>query len=351
MKNYKVFSIIMIAAVFAIGFSSCSEDDPAPVPTVRFLADINADNNFQVDITLESTDASTFAWDYGDGNTSTEAASHSHTYEAAGEYTITVEATGDGGTATHSEVMTIVASIEDLIAGIGDGSKTWVLTQTEVDFAGQLGGGPVANDLPLIPEMSLVPSGMLSMFGLGDEYEDEFTFYKDGTFTIDVKNAQALAGLVYGSTTQSITTPSTDPSLLPLCAVQYANIADGTWALNYDDLTVRTFNEFTSATLEDVVFTFGEDGNVGSFTLSSGAYVGFTDLTYPAIPELGIAEPLDNSFYIIKDVTAESMNIAIGICGVPFLDAEGNPVYDQAEAAQPIFMYPTFMLHLTFVPK
>lgn len=351
MKNYKVFSIIMMVFVMAIGLSSCKKDDPAPVPTVRFLADINAENNYIVDITLDATDAKTFAWDYGDGNTSTEAASHSYTYEAAGEYTITVEATGDGGAATHSETVTIVASIEDLIAGIGDGGKTWVLTQTEADFAGQLGAGPVANDLPLIPEMSLVPSGMLNMFGLGAEYTDEFTFYKDGSFTIDVKNAQALAGMVYGNTTNSITTPSSDPNLLPLCAVQYANVADGTWALNYDDLTVKTFNEFASATMEDIVFTFGGDGNVGSFSLSPGAYLGFTDLTYPAIPELGIAEPMDNSFYIIKDVTAESMNIAIGICGVPFLDAEGNPVYDQAEAAQPIFMYPTFMLHLTFVPK
>lgn len=335
----------------AIGLSSCKKDDPASVPTVRFLANVNADNNFQVDITLEATDASSFEWNYGDGNVSIEAASHSYTYDAAGEYTITVKATGDGGTADHSEAVTIVASIEDLIAGIGDGGKTWVLTQSEADFAGQLGGGPVANDLPLIPDMSLVPSGMLDMFGLGAEYTDEFTFYKDGTLKIDIKNSQALAGMVWGETTQTIAVPSSDPGLLPLCAAYYGNVDDGTWALNYDDLTVTAFNEFTSAAMEDVVFTFGEDSNVGSFTLSPGAYLAFIDLAYPAIPEAGLANPVDNSFYIIKDVTAESMNIAIGMNGVPFLDADGNPAYDPADAAQPIFMYPTLMLHLTFVPK
>ena len=116
MKNYKVFSIIIMACVMAISLSSCKKDDPAPVPTVRFLTDINADNNYQVDITLESTDASSFEWNYGDGNVSIEAASHSYTYDAAGEYTITVKATGDGGTADHSETVTIVASIEDPIS-------------------------------------------------------------------------------------------------------------------------------------------------------------------------------------------------------------------------------------------
>jgi len=343
---------MLFAGLLAVSFNSCKEEEePTPEPTVRFLVDVNATDGYTVDITLESTDATTFAWDYGDGNTSAENSSHSYTYEASGDYTITVTATGEGGTATDSESVTIVASFEEIMAGSDNNGKVWVLTQTEASFSGKMGAGPVQNDGYLIPEMSLVPSNMLGIFGLGDEYTDEFTFFKDGTFKVDVKNNQALAGVVYGETTQSIVTMSADPGSLPLCAVTYANIDDGTWALSYDDLTVTAFNEFSSGEVEDVVYTFGEDANVANLQLSTGAYVGLVDLAYPAIPAMGLMDAVDNSFYVIKEISPEAIHVIIGINGVPGLDGEGNAVYDPAEIVTPVFMLPTFTLHLTLVPK
>lgn len=351
MKSYNVFSILMIASMMAVSLSSCEEEEPTPEPTVRFLVDINSEDSYTVDITLEATDATTFEWDYGDGNNSASNMSHSYTYEASGDYTITVNVTGDGGSASASEDVTIVASLEEIIAGVGNDGKTWVLTQSEADFAGKLGAGPVQNDGYLIPEMSLVPTGVMELFGLGEEYSDEFTFFKDGSFKVDVKNNQAIAGIVYGETTQTLVKMSDDPGSLPLCAVSYANVDNGTWALGYDDFTVTAFNEFSTGVVEDIVYTFGDDSNVANLVLSPGAYVGLVDLAYPAIPELGIAEPFDNSFYIIKEINPEAMHVMIGINGVPFLDAEGNPTYTPAEGITPIFMYPTFTLHLTLVPK
>ena len=53
--------------------------------------------------------------------------------------------------------------------------------------------------MALYPEMSLIPDGILTLFGLGDEYTDEFTFYRDGTLAIDMKNGRSLVGIVYGN--------------------------------------------------------------------------------------------------------------------------------------------------------
>jgi len=351
MKNLRVFSIIVIACVMAVSLSSCEEEEPVPAPTVRFMVDVNVADGYTVDITLESTDATTFTWDYGDDNTSTETASHSHTYAASGTYAITVNVSGEGGTATDTESVTIVASLEEIIAGSDNNGKVWVLTQSEASFGGKMGGGPVQDDGFISPDMSVVPSDMLGMFGLGDEYTDEFTFYKDGTFKVDVKNSQALAGIFYGELTQTIVTPSTSPGDLPLCAVTYANVDAGTWALSYDDFTVTAFNEFTTGEIEDVIYTFGAESNVANLVLSTGAYVGLVDLAYPAIPSMGLMEAVDNSFYVIKEISPDAIHVMIGLNGVPGLDGDGDPVYDPAEIVTPIFMLPTFTLHLTLVPK
>ena len=171
---------------------------------MRFLTDIDPDDGYTVNLTVEATDASSFEWDYGDGASSTESASHSYTYEASGDYTISVTVTGDGGSATDMQDVTIVASLEEILAGSGDDGKTWVLTQLESNYAGKIGAGPVDASASLLPDIPLIPSGFLNFFGLGDEYPDEYTFLKDGTYKIDVKNGQALAGLVYGEFTETM---------------------------------------------------------------------------------------------------------------------------------------------------
>ena len=51
-----------------------------------------------VSFTDSSTDASSWHWDFGDGSSSTER-NPSHTYNAAGTYTMTLTATGPGGSA------------------------------------------------------------------------------------------------------------------------------------------------------------------------------------------------------------------------------------------------------------
>lgn len=340
MKKNRIFiSFMIVAGILALKLTSCSTDSDLVPMSVKFITDID---KYDVHLAVRSIEAATVTWDYGDGNTYTETATdpgtyekaHIYTYTASGDYTISVTATGEDGEAiTRSQQVTIVASIEEIIAGPDDNGKTWVLTQNEGSFSGKVGPGPVASDLPINP--GLIPNDVLGMFGLGDEYDDEFTFYKDGTFEIDIKNNQALAGIIFGSATGLIRVPSADPNQLPLCAIAYQNVTNATWALSYDDHTIQAFNT-GNGQVEDVTFTFGEDSHTANLVLSPGAYVGFLDLTYPqGIPGIS-ATPILNAFYIIKEVKPDAIHLAIGMSVVE------NPA---------LFFYPSMMLHLTLVPK
>jgi hypothetical protein len=202
-----------------------------------------------------------------------------------------------------------------------------------------MGGGGVTNDVALYPDMSLIPDGILTIFGLGDEYTDEFTFFRDGTLSIDMKNGRGLSGIVYGN----IVSPndiiqSSDYNSLPLASIPAANIADATWSLSYADRTVDWYDEFVTQDLAQTTFTFPENDpdKICEIVLSEGAYLCFNDLYFPEpiASGIGLPGPVDNYIYILKEVTPDMMNIAVGLNSWP----------DYAHL-------PSLFLHLTLVPK
>lgn len=96
MKRIEQFKLLL--AAFVVGastiiMSSCGgEDDPEP-PVASFTYEANGR---EVSFTSTSKNAKTFAWDFGDGETSTEE-NPVHTYETYGNYTVKLKVTGDGG--------------------------------------------------------------------------------------------------------------------------------------------------------------------------------------------------------------------------------------------------------------
>jgi len=340
MKKLLVFfSFLTVAGIMAVNFTSCNKEEPIPDPTLVLQADIDPNDGYTVILTIQVTDVASLSWDYGDGENSTQSGSHNYTYVASGDYTITVTATGDNGMIVSKTAnVTIVASIAEMLAGADDNGKTWVLTKA--DGAGKMGVGHVDNELSLVQDV--VPANMLAAFGMDSEYPDEFTFYKDGKFTVDTKNGKGLASALYGGLllqTGLATDVYVSPDVLqlPLSIVPMGSVTNGTWELSYDDFSTMAQNEMGIASedqvMEEKTFTFTEGDTRVKLNLSTGAYIGFFDLTYPVIPNV-LENAVDNSFYIIKDVTPDEINIAIASCGL------GE-----------IIIYPTYMLHLTFVPK
>lgn len=80
-------------------------------PVAGFTMDkAEAKVNETISFTNTTVNASTYAWDFGDGNTSTEE-NPKHAYLSAGNYTVSLVATGDGGEQTVSENIDITHPI------------------------------------------------------------------------------------------------------------------------------------------------------------------------------------------------------------------------------------------------
>ncbi len=102
MKRIHCFSLLLVILVF----SMCSKEETLPV--AKFAVDREmATVGDLIRFTNLSENALDFFWDFGDGTTSTEK-SPSHTYTAAGTFTVTLKVTGAEG--ENSISRTIVVS-------------------------------------------------------------------------------------------------------------------------------------------------------------------------------------------------------------------------------------------------
>jgi PKD repeat protein len=309
----KFFLFLPLVAIIAITGSSCKK---TPAPTAEIYATIDG---YKVTFEPTVTDTQSYLWDFGDGKTSTEA-KPVHTYAMSGTYNVVLTVTGDGGTGTSTKEVVITPSLTEMLTGgpAATNGKTWVMSTAYA--AGQDGGGPVVNSMPI-----LLPSAenVLTMFGLGAEYDNEYTFYSDGRYKINPKNGNVLAGAVYGYVTQTMQgNPSYD---IGMCAASYTAPASATWTMGTADFVVDAITDPNTTAVPPV------HGNV-TFTgknwisLSSGAFFGIMD--FPATPR-----------FIVKELTPTKMNVAMFLCGYGY----GTDLN--------MMKLPTNLIHITFVPK
>lgn len=177
-----------VIAVLALSVLSCKED-PADPPTVTVFASVDG---YQVAFTATVTNADTYSWDFGDGESSTEQ-SPVHTYAQSGSYTATITVTGDGGDASASTSVTIAASELEMLTGgpaMASG-KAWKISPTSST------GDGIFKCTADFEFEDPIPDGILGLIGLPTEYEDEFIFHDDLTYTHDVKNDSCVADLIY----------------------------------------------------------------------------------------------------------------------------------------------------------
>lgn len=81
------------------------------LPDARFTSSYTCNNRLSYTFTDSSIGANTYAWDFGDGNTSTTSGTVTHTYASSGTYvcTLTVTNTGTGCTHTKTDTLNAVA--------------------------------------------------------------------------------------------------------------------------------------------------------------------------------------------------------------------------------------------------
>ncbi len=133
------------AATATEGVTVASTPPPNEPPTARFTTSVT-----HLEVTVDASassdadgDIDSFAWDFGDGASATGATPEAHTYSAAGNYTITLEVTDDGGavdTATEG-VMVADPPAGDTLASDAFGRSVatgWGSADTGGDWTGNV---------------------------------------------------------------------------------------------------------------------------------------------------------------------------------------------------------------------
>ncbi|MFK7806782.1 MAG: PKD domain-containing protein [Saprospiraceae bacterium] len=169
-----------LCLLLILGIASCGKDDDGGGTgttdlTASFQFEVNADNFMEVTFSNFSSNATSYAWDFGDTNSSTDE-SPTHTYAAEGTYTVTLTASDGTDSKTQSKDVTITDPGAQASILAGTGSKTWYLQREGV----ALGIGPAPGDDQFWSFGGVTP--------LGDRpciLDDNWTFNSDGTVTFE----------------------------------------------------------------------------------------------------------------------------------------------------------------------
>jgi PKD repeat protein len=288
MNMQKLIKLSTLLLSLLIVVTSCTKEEPIPAPTVNLIADVT---NYDAKITVEATNATTYAWDYGDGKTSTELTGHTHTYAQSGDYTIKVTVTNASGSVTKSVSVSVAASTKELLAGVLAAGKTWILDD-----------GASTNLQKIEPALTLwtgLPAGALAAFSLEKEYDNKFTFKPDGSYAIDAVNGAVLTGLVYTAVNQLNVVVAPSTSAGGLAGAAFANVTNGKYELHEGkDLTIKVANEdYPAGTNKEGVkeVTFPK---ATYLTFSTGSFLGIRDFYTTVLLRKITKDKIDATFFL-----------------------------------------------------
>lgn len=128
MKQTFKLSWLLFALLALTVVTACKKDDDEEKKEViaGFKAEADATNTLMYTFTNQSQNATSYLWDFGDGETSTET-NPVHTFAAPGNYTVKLTATGAGGSNSIQKPLTVVNANELLTILTGGSEKTWRL--------------------------------------------------------------------------------------------------------------------------------------------------------------------------------------------------------------------------------
>lgn len=128
MKKVNNLLLLFSALFLQLTVTSCGDDDElGSDPRARFSTEVDAANFLRVSFINESVNAESYEWSFGDGNTSTQE-NPTHTYEAGGQYEVSLTATSASGESdVRRETIAVVDELAAQRALIGESGKTWKL--------------------------------------------------------------------------------------------------------------------------------------------------------------------------------------------------------------------------------
>ncbi len=264
----KQMRLIRLSSFLLLGLFiySCSETEKVELPTSAIIHYSVVDR--QVAFTALTHNADTYSWDFGDGETSTES-NPVHVYESGGYYTATLTVAGGTGTVEDEVKLAIALTPYVLLTGgpTAENGKTWKLSSahsTGDDYLATADAGLTLVDGTPRP----LPDGIFSTeFGMGDIYDDTYTFFFDGSYLHDVKGDDgAFGGFVYqyylaGFDDATLLGNLVNPSAADILAYVGAGGEIGDLIADLYGLCIAKYSPQSDAT-----FTFNESED---FTVSS----------------------------------------------------------------------------------
>ena len=281
----KVFVGLIATSMLFVNCRKDDDPDPTDKPIASFQFEVSTDNFLEVTFTNFSQNATSYLWDFGDGETSTEK-DVTHVYAAAGNYTVKLTVSNaDGDEASRTVNISLSAPDELLTRLAGTASKTWYLQREGV----ALGIGPTIGDNAWWSFGGVTP--------LGDRpcvLDDSYTFHRDGTWEFNSNNTIFIDAAANGGWL--------DPTLPEGC---HDESESGIW-------TSFATGEDVSAYKNGGNYTYEFDPVNGTITLlGEGAYIGLPQKT----EEGDVVTPKSTKTYTIFNFAegdiADSLQMAI----------------------------------------
>jgi PKD repeat protein len=269
----KSFLLLFIVCMIGVTlFHSCEEDADKPVFPLS-AAIFHSIAGKQVAFTALTHSAVSWSWDFGDGNTSSEQ-NPVYVYEEGGYYVATLTAKDKDGNSVSKEVRLAVdlppyALLTGDHTAEGYDGKTWRLT-TDHGTGGDYFANADADLTTASGTPRPLPNGVFSQLSMSAAYQDEFTFYYDGSYKHDVKgDGASFGGLVYQYALDG------GKNLIT------ANADYGLCIAKYTPETAATFTYVENENLQ-VSSVYGSGGkitfnNVSTLDFSGTEFVGFRD--------------------------------------------------------------------------
>ncbi len=296
--NYLVLFIIAGAACI---LSSCSKEESRDTFPLSALIHHSIVGR-QVAFTALTHSAVSWSWDFGDGQTSTEK-TPVHIYADGGYYLVILTATDSKGDTAVAEINVAVDLTPYVLLTGGPtatNGKTWKLTANHPP-ADRLANAD-ANFSVAAGAPETLPQGVFNLsLNMPEVYDDEYTFFFDGSYTMDLKeDGAAFSGLVYQMvTTGGAGIVNDGGKAFGLCTGMYTPEPGTTFTyVENDDL--------------DVPSVYGPGGvltynNVSTLDFSGTAFVGFMDFQRKVI----VREIRENSMQLVMFMAASPNHLPL----------------------------------------
>lgn len=284
-RNINYLSLVLLYLLVFL-FPTCTKSDSQVDLPLSALIFHSIDGK-KVAFTALSHNAVSWEWDFGDGNLSSDK-DPVHIYEDGGYYVATLTAKDIAGNSVTNKVnlavsLTPYALLTGNHTAEGYDGKTWKLTMSHTVNDKLVNSD--ANFSLLAPNIPSLPAGAFSVYvGLPEAYNDEFTFYYDGSYRHDTTDGTSFGGIVYAMVLQQM-------GLTQITKV------GGKAALGADLFALTTFTPG-----ENDTFVLNENEN---FTIptapafATGTQSGIPVVTYPNVMTLDF--PNSNAFIGIRD--------------------------------------------------